>query len=288
MAEKKSVHEIVGSLRRLQTLDNEVHDVRESRDAMIHHLDRLRSVLSNLDTELTDKREKLAEAETWYTKKSGELENEKDKLAKAKSKLAGVTKSREYVAVNRELDSLRRGITHREDEVQRLEVAIHEFRATIEAEEQKIADLRSQADLEAANNETRLTDMSGQITDVESRRKALSDELPSNVFRRYEKVAKRRDGVGIVRVSDGVCLGCQMVIQPRFIEQLLRNSSLLACPSCGRYLYIDEDEEAREAADRAAAQAAEEAAADAEDAAEEAAEAAAAAAAASDASSEAA
>ena len=50
-----------GQLRLLGLRFNGLCDGREYW-LLRHHLDRLRSVLSNLDTELTDKREKLAEA----------------------------------------------------------------------------------------------------------------------------------------------------------------------------------------------------------------------------------
>ncbi|GEM_PF-335448 len=237
--------EILDVLRRLQSIDDEIRDVRESRDSMIGNLERLRKVLEHRDGQLAEMREKLTEAEAWFTKKSGELEMEREKLQKSKTKLSGVTRSKEYVAVNRELDNIRRNIANREDEVDRLSTAIDEFRNTINKEEEKVTELRELANTEANNNAGSLEKMDGQIGEVESRRGEVTKLLMPKLVRRYDRVFKARAGVAVCRVIDGVCAGCNMVVQPRFVAQIMRGSSLVQCPHCSRYLYAagghDED-----------------------------------------------
>ncbi len=231
--------EIIDTLRKLQSIDDEIREVRQARDEMIGNLDRLQRVLSHLDRELSDKREKLAEAETWHTKKSGELEIERDKLLRSKAKLSGVNKSREYVAVNRELDSVRRNIAQREDEVGRLNAAIEEFRATIDAEDHKVSDLRVQATEASASNADELASMNAAIEVVEVRRRQIEEGLERRLVRRYAKISEARDGRAVSPVIDATCTGCNMVLQPRFVEILLRCSSLVQCPHCNRFLFME-------------------------------------------------
>jgi predicted nucleic acid-binding Zn-ribbon protein len=231
--------QIVDVLRKLQAIDDEIREVRETRNGMVENLEKLQAVLEMRDGQLGEMREKLGEAETWHRKKSAELEDEREKLQRSKAKLNTVTRSKEYVAVNRELDNIRKNIQNREDEVEKLTIAIEEFRATIEREDAKVIDLRAAAEAEANNNSEALGEMDRKIELVEKRRAEIARGVDRGIMRRYKKVFDAREGTAVVVVNDDSCGGCNMVVQPRFVEAILRGSSLVQCPFCSRFLYTD-------------------------------------------------
>lgn len=237
MAVVTDPRQVLDVLRKLQAIDDEIRDVRESRDAMVGNLTRLNSVLAQRGEQLVEMRAKLGEAETWFAKKSGDLELEREKLQKAKTKMSAVSRSREYVAVNRELDNIRKNIGHREDEVERLSTAIEEFRTTIESEDEKVRDLTAVAETEEANSRESLAEMEGKIAEVNTRREKITDQVEKRLVRRYEKIFKAREGRAVVAMLGDACGGCQMNAPPRLIEQILRGSSLVQCPYCNRYMY---------------------------------------------------
>jgi predicted nucleic acid-binding Zn-ribbon protein len=230
---------MIDILRKLQALDDEIRDVRETRDGMVAGLRKLQSVLELRGGQIEEMRGKLAEAETWHRKKATELEDEREKLLRSKAKLNTVTRSREYVAVNRELETGRRNIQSREEEVEKLTSAIEEFRATIEREDAKVQDLQAQAEAEAAANQASVSEMDGKIDVVARRRDAIAQGVDRTVLRRYKRVFDARGGTAVVPVTDGACGGCNMIVQPRFVEAILRGSSLVQCPFCSRFLYLD-------------------------------------------------
>ena len=229
--------QVMDVLRKLQALDDEIRDIRTDRDRLVETLERLKKVLNHLDRELDDKRGKLAEAESWHRNKLAELENEREKLNKSKTKLTGVTRSKEFVAVNKELEITRKNITQKEEEVANLIKAIDEFREAIAKEEQKVGDLRSQAEHTERDNAERLASLQARISEVDVRREVVTVNLDPAIARRYGQIAAKRDGIAVVAVVDGGCAGCHMQLQPRFVENILRASSLAACPHCSRYLY---------------------------------------------------
>jgi uncharacterized protein len=230
--------QIIDVLRKLQTIDDEIRHVREKRDGMVENLEKLQTVLEIRDGQLIEMRGKLTEAETWHRKKSGELEDEREKLTRSKAKLNTVTRSKEYVAVNRELDNIRKNIESREDETEKLTIAIEEFRATIEREDAKVKDLRAGAAAEASNSSEALGEMESKIHVVESRTE-IATGVDRGIMRRYKKVFEARDGTAVVVVHDDSCGGCNMVVQPRFVEAILRGSSIVQCPFCSRFLFTD-------------------------------------------------
>jgi predicted nucleic acid-binding Zn-ribbon protein len=229
--------EIMDVLRKMQALDDEIRDIRVGRDALVGNMERLKKVLNHLDRELDDKRGKLAEAETWYRNKTNELEAEREKLNKGKSKLSGVTRSKEYIAVNKELDIARKNIAQKEEEVANLMKAIDEFRDAIAKEGAKVSDLRAQAEHTERDNAERLAVMEARIAEVDVRRAKVTANVDQAIVTRYARIAKAREGIAVVAVKDGGCSGCNMQLQPRFVENILRASSLSACPHCSRYLF---------------------------------------------------
>ncbi len=231
--------ETLDVLRKLQSLDDEVRDITERRDQIVGKLTQLKRVLEAFDASLADKRAKLAEAELWHRQKSGELESAREKLTKGKAKLTSVTRSREYVAVNKELENARKEIVQREDDVAKLLVAIDEFRAVIAKDEDKTRDLRSEAEQAQRETEQNLAVMQVKIDAVATRRLAVTSTVERAIVARFEKIAKARAGRAVVPVVDACCKGCNIHLQPQIIEQILRGSSLVACPHCQRYLYAD-------------------------------------------------
>ncbi|MSP90867.1 MAG: hypothetical protein EXR79_03535 [Myxococcales bacterium] len=235
----QSPNDILDVLRRLQALDDEIRDICIARETRLERLARLRKVLELMNKELDDKRTKLVEAEKWERTKASELETEKDKLTKAKSKLSGVTRSREYLAVNKELETVRETIHKKEKEVDDLTTAVSDFRAAIGIEEAKHADLMKEAAVEARSNEEQLAAMDAKIAAVDARRKVISKDVERPILDRYARIAKARDGRAVVKIKDGSCGGCNMLLQPRYVEMVLRGSSLVQCTHCSRYLFAE-------------------------------------------------
>lgn len=230
-------HETLDVLRRLQALDDEVRDIVERRDAIVQTLTQLGKVLDQFDRGLAEKRDKLAEAATWHRQKTEELESAREKLSKGKSKLAGVTRSKEYVAVNKELENARKEITQKEDEVAKLQVAIEEFRAVIAKDEVKVRDLRAEAQQTELASKESLGVMEKKIAEVDERRSIVTAKVDRGIVARFTKIARARGGRAVVAVSGGCCQGCHMYLQPAIVEHLMRGSSLVVCPHCQRYLY---------------------------------------------------
>lgn len=232
--------EIIEVLCSLQALDDEIRDFRARRKERIDQLDRLRKVIAHMQRDVEEQRGKLAETEQWHRTKSVELETLRDKLNRSKVKLSGVTRSKEYVAVNKELDLLRKDIAIKEDEVEKLSKAIDDFRSAITKKEADFGDRQAEAELAERDTTATLQGMDARIAEVDARRLLITDRLDRAVVKRYERVAEARDGKAVAPVIEEACTGCNMTLQPSFVEIVVRGSSLVQCRHCNRYLYGDE------------------------------------------------
>lgn len=239
--------ETIDALIELQRVDDEILGHRAQRDELAADLDRLKSLLSQKARELQDKREKLDEATRFYEEKNQELQADSDRIARSKRKLNSVTNSREYAAMQKELEQLRRKYREEEQELERLGQAIQEYKDSIAAEEEKLADLEGEVAREEEASGDRLRELDAKIEEVDARKREIESRLDTRLARRYERVLKRRGGKAVVPAVDGKCTGCQMKLPPQTFIQVQRRETLETCPNCQRYLYFQSSEEQQEA-----------------------------------------
>ncbi len=81
----------------------------------------------------------------------------------------------------------------------------------------------------------------------------LREKIPPPILAHYDRLANRgKSGVAIVRHQ--VCTGCYMRVPIGTINRLMHVDDITMCESCGRYLYLPEEEKVfkRDEADCAA------------------------------------
>ena len=229
--------ETITALTALQQIDDQVRDFKTQRTELKSNLDGLHTILGRMASELEDKREKVAESKRFYGDKQTDLKMDSERLAKAKSKLTTVTRTKEYAAMQRELDNLRKKYSEDETELKRLAEAIAEYNASIKMEGAKLSDLQAEVEREEASSADRLTELEGIIGKTEVDKDAIRAKLPPGTSSRYERILARREGKAVVPARDGKCTGCQIRLPPQMYIVVLRGERLVSCPSCQRFLY---------------------------------------------------
>jgi len=118
------LNDLLTNLLALQSVDDEVREFRTERDSLREKITRLKELLALMTTALNEKCGKLDDASRWYREKEAELRSDNEKVKKAKTKLQTVTKNREYMAMQREIESLRKAYLSKEEEILKLVQAI--------------------------------------------------------------------------------------------------------------------------------------------------------------------
>lgn len=236
------------ALIKLQAADKNVLGNLATRDELTTRLNQLTKLLTRGELELQDKQEKLANVEGFYTQKTSELKTDVQRAAQSKTKLTAVTRQKEYLAQQKELQFLKRANSQKEEEILKLMQAIEEYRTGIAGDEEKLKELRSKlAEEEAAHKET-LSQLEATIETEKAERKALADSIPPAILTKYERILKGRGGLAVAPVarSSENCLGCNMKLPPQAFIQLLRSEQIMNCPSCQRFIYVGPDEPSEE------------------------------------------
>lgn len=227
-------------LLKLQELDLEGDQVREARDAVDRKLNEFNQVLDSLRTDLDEQREELEATEDLYGEKLREHTEVEERLKKSKGRLSKVSNTKEYAAIELEIENAKRQSGQLEEELSQLREAIEATREAIALKEAKIEELNEQISLEDKDARAKVTELEGRLVDLKASREELQGEVTKSLSRRYDFIRSRRNGTAIVPARNGCCQGCFMQLPPQLYIEVQRGKALKTCPSCQRILYWGE------------------------------------------------
>lgn len=228
-------------LCQLQKADTEILQIESSRNVLQERLNQLQTLLSRGESELQEKREKVSNVQKFYDEKQGELKENMDRAVKAKAKLTLITKQKEYLAAQKEIEYLKQVNAQKEEETAKLMEAIQEFRVGITSDEEKVGALKSELQEEEKTNAQKLEELNITIDSLMTKRKVVSNQCDTSILRKYERILKAREGLAVIPVIEETCTGCNMRIPPQQYIQLLQTGKLMNCPQCQRFIFVPED-----------------------------------------------
>ncbi|MEW6429336.1 MAG: C4-type zinc ribbon domain-containing protein [Thermodesulfobacteriota bacterium] len=231
-------------LMELQQIDLQARKLDQEIIAGENEISRRRGRIEQYRQEIADLETRRAACEEKKRELEGEIENEYARVKDRQGKMMGVQTNREYQSLLKEIEDGKEANKQREDEV----VLLLE---EIESIDKKLAELNNVCSAEdgllseeIGKVEERNTDLVNQKATIVASRELKTKELNPAVLKRYELLRQKRNGLAIVGVSEGVCLGCNMNIPPQMFNNLRRAEEILSCPLCNRLMFYQAKETA--------------------------------------------
>lgn len=231
---------VIEALIQLQEIDNEVYKYVQQKEKLADTLSELKELVSRMQTSVEDKKRKLSDVKKWYDEQTAVLENYKKRMSEIKASLAAITKTKEYLVRQRELENLRRHRQAKEEEIEKVRATIADFEEAISQDESRIQDLHNETEKEGGATVDQLNQLESTIQQISSKRVHLLPQVPAPMLRRYEQIRNARDGIAIVYADDGSCGGCHVQLRAQVYNTLLRRESIETCPMCNRFLCVSE------------------------------------------------
>ena len=233
----------LGNLLELQDIDLRIRKLNEEIAKGYGDLDERQGVIDARREEAADLAERLEVVEKEKSDVENELEEETIRLKTRQTKLMNVQTNREYQSLLKEIEGTKADNKRREEEIIRYtEIAeamvakIEELNNTSDAEEGLLSDEKSKV-------ESLAKDLEKQKKDIDKARETKAGKVKGPVYKRYEQLRERRNGMAIVGVTEGVCQGCFMNIPAQQFNEVLRGDQLHTCPTCQRMMYHQPEEE---------------------------------------------
>lgn len=231
-----SLASLIDALERLAALDATLKELQDERERERGGLSSKQGKLAELAARAEQAAASVADMERLRGELHQEIRQTAQQVERSREKAARCRNEREAQAVQREQEELRRLHRDREQELEKLVGLLAAARAEVEALNAERAALSGELGSTSGAVESRLGEVEQALAAREAERKALVQEVPPAVYRRYEQVRVRK-GSALAWTGDGKCSACHILLSPMAFQQLKRGVELGQCPSCMRLLY---------------------------------------------------
>lgn len=156
---------------------------------------------------------------------------------RSREKLARCRNEKESLAVQRELEELRRLVRDREVELEKLALLIEQARGEMASSEAEQDKLKEEIGTSEGPALALCKELESRRDELQKDRKGIVAGIKPATLSRYELIRKRR-GTALAHTSDGTCSACHIALPPMQFQVLMRRERLEQCPQCNRILYF--------------------------------------------------
>lgn len=225
----------------LQKIDLTLKRIKEERDRFPKEMKKL-DERQNIEKEKIQKeREKIESLEKERRQKERNLNTEQEKIKRAEGRMFEVKTNKEYQALLSEIEAIKETTSREEEEILQILEEIDELKKNLLKREKEVTTTLEKIERERKKIQEKMDQGEGLWKEQKERREVLSKQLESGLFKLYNTLKEKRQGLGVVNVKGETCQGCFVNIPPQMFIEVQKTNALIRCPNCNRILYWEGD-----------------------------------------------
>jgi predicted nucleic acid-binding Zn-ribbon protein len=225
----------------LQKIDLTLKKIKEERDRFPKEIKKL-DERQNIEKEKIQKeREKTESLEKERRQKEKHLNTEQEKIKRTEGRMFEVKTNKEYQALLTEIEGIKEATSREEEEILQILEEIDELKKDLLKREKEVTTTLEKIEREKKKIQEKMDQGDGLWKEQKERRELLSKQLESGLFKLYNTLKEKRQGVGVVNVKAETCQGCFVNIPPQMFIEVQKYNTLIRCPNCNRILYWEGD-----------------------------------------------
>lgn len=233
--EHKTVEETLESLKKLQSIDSQLDEIKRVRGDLPEEVRDLEDELIGYQTRLDKFNEAIAGLEA-------NIENRNQISKEAQSLIEKYNSQQDKVRNNREFDAISKEMELQELEIQISEKKIGEYNAQIEQKKEQIekiaatlADRQKDLDGKKSELEDLVKESEEEEVKLDKARKKAEGSLEQRLSIAYNRIRDNaKNGLAVVTVRRNACGGCFNTVPPQKQADVAQKKKLLVCEHCGR------------------------------------------------------
>jgi len=225
----------------LQKIDLDLKHIKEERERYPKEIKKL-DEKKNIEKEKMQKeKERIELLEKERRQKEGHLNLEQEKIKRAEGRMFEVKTNKEYQALLSEVDTIKEAISREEEEILKVLDEIDELKKSLSKREKEVAVVLEKVEAEKKIIQEKMVQDDEIWKKRMERKEVLTKQLESKLYKLYNTLKERRQGVGVVSVKHETCQGCFVNVPPQMFIEVQKNNALIRCPHCNRILYWEGD-----------------------------------------------
>lgn len=237
MTDSQTTDARLHALARLQTLDSQLDRLRQVRGGLPEEVRDLEDELEGLNTRISRLQEEIEGSQGEITRRHTTITESRDMIKKYDAQLMNVKNSREFEALNKEIELANL-------EILTAERKIKQFEEIIAEKQQRAAEVKITYDDRARDLDEKQKELNQIIAETEKEEKKLlklsetaSKEIEHRLLDSYQRIRQNmRNGLAVVSMDRGACGGCFAIIPPQRQYEVREKKKLMVCENCGRIL----------------------------------------------------
>jgi predicted nucleic acid-binding Zn-ribbon protein len=235
------MEEVFNKLKELQEVLLKEFDVEAELEEIPKELNALKWKFQRIERTIKENESKREHLNARIEQLKKEKEEYKQNKEKYESQIPLIKTQREYEAITNEIAQVDEKLEIVEEEEQSAVREIEEINKIIEENSGTHAELKESIEARDKEVQKELNDRQKELKKFLKEKDKISAGLDEEIIYKFEKIVRKKEGIGIVSIKNDVCMGCNMILPPQFINDVRREEDIIFCPNCSRILYYFEE-----------------------------------------------
>lgn len=234
--------DIISQLIELQRLDNLIAEAEDRLSGQPEYVAKAQEELDKAQIAFDEfnvkyEQDTAAKSEVEKTYNEG-----KQLLDKAQKKLPEVKNNKEYEAVLKEMDTLKKNVYEAELRFTELSESVEKYKSENASVIEKLENCKKALESASIQKNEENAELIQKLAEDKAERDKASKAVKKSVLMKYERIRGARHNLSVVRVDNETCTGCYIKIPPQLYVEVKKDKELLQCPNCQRFLYAVPEE----------------------------------------------
>lgn len=235
--------EQIQTLVTIQGIEAETAEIQQQLACAYHRIE-------EMEIQLQEKRKQAAESEetvslwkTSYRDFDLTLKSNHEMVLRSQERLKSVKTNREYQALLKEVEELKKQNSRIEDEMIKLMGDIESGEAQLAQGETEIQSLAVEIEAEKSAVEQSTQSQRVHLKELGEKKAQYTVKTDPGLLKLFNRVRTIHSrGNAVVQAINAVCEGCHMNIPHQLYNELQRCDSIKLCPNCQRIIYWQQPE----------------------------------------------
>lgn len=231
------MNDTISQLVTLQAIDLEIDTIDQQINEEQNGLEERSVAMAKRETDIQILEEQIVNLEKERRTLEMEVDDEMAHVKDRQSKMMQVQTGREQTALLKEIEDGKKNAKEKEEKIVSIMEEMEGLKATITQEKNLLKGEKELLIEETEKVRVNIEKINKGKKEKLSVRNRHAEEVDLNLLKKYDLLRRRRKGLAVVNVLQGVCQGCFMSIPPQKFNMLLRGDQLFDCPTCQRIMY---------------------------------------------------
>lgn len=234
---EQDIKQKLEKLARLQVIDKQLNKIYHLRGDLPFEVQDLEDVIESLNLKINDYQEKIDANKKSIAGYKSAIKDQEELLKKFNEQQMNVKNSREYDAINKEIEIANLEIQALKRKISICEKQNGEFKEMLDVYQEKKKEKLSDLDIKKMELQQIMTQTQKDESHLLTIREKLQAEVDARLLASYERIKRNmRNGIALATTDRDACGGCFAVVPPQRIYEVKLLKKIIVCENCGRIL----------------------------------------------------